>query len=194
MIILAWLVPQLNASTSFFTLARFFGRQAVACPSPLLSTSKPFLAIFTISSHQVTSCVESSIHLYCCLFHFNLASFKYETIPYAIPHVSFIYSYGACFHIVHGNPIINKPLHEFHLHCCLMLELDCLYNNTSFWLYIWTQVYVRLSISYFTLSKHVRPLIILSFNHAKSTKGLDTLSISLFLVIDDNLIKVYKRI
>ena len=88
MAIIAWLVPQLNASTSFFTLARFFGRQAVACPSPLLSTSKPFLAIFTISSHQVTSCVESSIHMYCYLFHFNLASFRYETIPYAIHHVS----------------------------------------------------------------------------------------------------------
>ena len=102
-------------------LARFLGHQAVACPSPLLSTSKPFLAIFTISSHQVTSCVESSIHLYCYLFHFNLASFKYETTPYAIPHVSLINSYRACFHIVHGNPTINKPLHEFHLYCCLVV-------------------------------------------------------------------------
>ena len=135
MAIIAWLVPQLNASTFFFTLARFFGHQAVTCPSPSLSTSKPFLAIFTISSHQVTSCVESSIHLYCYLFHFDLASFKYETIPYAIPHVSSTNFYQACFHIVHGNPIINKLLHEFHLHCCLVLELDCLYNNTSFWLY-----------------------------------------------------------
>ena len=135
MTIIAWLVPQLNVSTSFFTLARFLGRQAVACPSPLLSTLKPFLAIFTISSHQVTSCIKSTIHLYCCLFHFNLASFKYETIPYAIPHVSLINFYRACFHIDHWNPTINKPLHEFHLHCCLVLELDCLYNNTSFWLY-----------------------------------------------------------
>ena len=83
---------------------------------------------------QITSCVESSIHLYYYLFHFNLASFKHETIPYAIPHVSLINSYRACFHIVHGNPTINKPLHEFHLHCCLVLELDYLYNNTSFWL------------------------------------------------------------
>ena len=114
MTIIAWLVPQLNASTFFFTLARFFVCQAIACPSPLLSTSKPFLAIFTISSHQVTSCVESSIHLYYYLFHFKLASFKYETIPYAIPHVSLINSYRACFHIVHGNPTINKPLYEFH--------------------------------------------------------------------------------
>ena len=97
MTIVAWLVPQLNGSTSFFTLARFFGCQAVACPSPLLSTSKPFLAIFTISSHQVTSCVESTIHLYCYLFHFNLASFKYETNPYAIPYVSLISSYKLAF-------------------------------------------------------------------------------------------------
>ena len=163
--IVAWLVPQLNASTSFFTLARFFSRQAVACPSPLLSTSKPFLAIFTISSPQVISCVESSIHLYCCLFHFNLASFKYETIPYAIPHVSLINFYRACFHIDHWNPTINKPLHEFHLHCCLVLELDCLYNNTSFWLSLST-----CEITYYlsTLSKRVRPLITLSFNHPKT--------------------------
>ena len=97
MTIIAWLVPQLNASTSFFTLARFLSRQAVTCPSPLLSTSKPFLAIFTISSHQVTSCVESSIYLYCYPFHFNLASSKYKTIPYAIPHVSLINSYELAF-------------------------------------------------------------------------------------------------
>ena len=135
MTIIAWLVPQLNASTFFFTLARFLGHQAVACPSPLLSTLKPFLAIFTISSRQVTSCIKSTIHLYYCLFYFNLANFKYEIISYAIPHVSLINSYHACFHIDHWNPIINKPLHEFHLHCCLVLELDYLYNNTSFWLY-----------------------------------------------------------
>ena len=177
MTIIAWLVPQLNASTFFFTLARFFGRQAVACPSPLLSTSKPFLAIFTISSHQVTSCVESSIHLYCHLFNFNLASFKYKTIPYAIPHVSSTSFYRACFHIVHGNPTINKPSHEFHLHYCLVLELDCLCNNTSFWLSLST-----CEITYYlsTLSKRVSPLIMLSYNHPKPTKGLDALSISPF--------------
>ena len=68
MTIMVWLVPRLNASISFFTLARFLGRQAVACPSPLLSTSKPFLATFTIISHQVTPYVESSIKLNCnCL-------------------------------------------------------------------------------------------------------------------------------
>ena len=125
MTILAWLVPQLNASTFFFTLARFFGHQAIACPSPLLSTLKPFLAIFTISSHQVTSCVESFIYLYCYLFHFNLASFKYDTIPYAIPHVSLINYYRVCFHIVHENSTINKSLHEFDLHCYLVLEHNC---------------------------------------------------------------------
>ena len=187
MTIVAWLVPQLNASTSFFTLARFFGHQAIACPSPLLSTLKPFLAIFTISSHQVTSCVESTIHLYCYLFHFNLASFKYETILYAIPHVSSTNLYRACFHIVHGNP----TMHEFYLYCCLVLELDCLYNNTSFLLSL-----NSCEMTYYlsTLSKRLRPLITLSFNHPKPTKGLDALSIFPFLVIDDNLIKAYKRI
>jgi hypothetical protein len=45
----------------------------------------------------------------------------------------------ACFHTNHRCPIIYKPLLEFDLHCCLMLELDCLYNNTSFWLFIPTQ-------------------------------------------------------
>jgi hypothetical protein len=33
----------------------------------------------------------------------------------------------------------------------------------------------------------------LSLNHPKPTKGFDALSISPFLVIDDNLIKAYKR-
>jgi hypothetical protein len=65
--IIVWLVPQLNASTSFFTLTRFLGRQAIACPSPLLSTSKPFLAIFTISSHQVTLGVKSFIKVICII-------------------------------------------------------------------------------------------------------------------------------
>jgi hypothetical protein len=44
-----------------------------------------------------------------------------------------------------------------------------------------------------TLSKWVRPLIMLSYNHPKPTKGLDALAISPFLVIDDNLIKAYKK-
>ena len=106
-------------------------------------------------------------------FHFSLASFKYETIPYAIPHVSSTNFYRACFHIVHGKPIINKPLYEFHLHCCLVLELDCLYNNTSFWLSLST-----CEITYYlsTPSKQVRPLITLSINHPKPTKWLDALS------------------
>ena len=43
MVIISWLVPQLNAITFFFTIARFFNRQAIACPSPFLSASKPFL-------------------------------------------------------------------------------------------------------------------------------------------------------
>jgi hypothetical protein len=69
----AWLVPQLNASNSFFTRARFFGRQAVACPLPLLSTSKPFLAIFTISSLQVICCFESSNQFYTFHFCFHMS-------------------------------------------------------------------------------------------------------------------------
>ena len=51
------------------------------------------------------------------------------------------------------------------------------------------QVYAITSISYSTLSKLVRPLIMLSFNSSKPTKGLDVLTISPFLVIDDNTIK-----
>ena len=54
-----------------------------------------------------------------------------------------------------------------------MLELDCLYNNTSFWISLST-----CEITYYlsTLSKRVRPLITLSFDHPKPTKGLDALS------------------
>ena len=74
-----------------------------------------------------------------------------------------------------------------------MLEIYCLYNNTSFWLYIWAQVYVRLSISYFTLSKYVRHLIALSFNHPKPTKGLDELSITPFWWLMTTQLKLTKR-
>ena len=53
-----------------------------------------------------------------------------------------------------------------------MLELDCLYNNTSFWLSLST-----CEITYYlsTPSKQVKHLITLSFNHPKPTQGLDAL-------------------
>ena len=54
-----------------------------------------------------------------------------------------------------------------------MLELDCLYSNTSFWLSLST---CEITYYLFTLSKRVSPLIMLSFNHLKPTKGLDALS------------------
>ena len=50
------------------------------------------------------------------------------------------------------------------------------------------------SIFYSPLSKLVRPLMVLSFNSPKHTKGLDALTISSFLMIDDNTIKAYKRL
>ena len=132
MTVTACLVPRLNASTFFFTLARFLDLQAVALPPPPLSPSKLFLAIFTNTSHQVILCVESSIHV--ALQHFTLASSKCETKPYAIPYVSFAASNYACLLIDHDNLTMSKPLNEFHLHCCLVFELDCFHNNTSFWL------------------------------------------------------------
>jgi hypothetical protein len=55
-------------------------------------------------------------------------------------------------------------------------------------------VYAINIISYSTLSKLVRPLMVLSFNSPKPTKGLDALAIFLFLVIDGNTIKAYKRL
>ena len=160
----------------------------VLSSSPLLGSSatKPSLALHpclvprslsllsspsqAIKSHLV---VESSIHMYCYLFHFYLASFKYQTIPYAIPHVSLTNNHELAFTQYMEIPQKNKPSHEFHLHCCLVLELDCLYNNTSFWLSLST-----CEITYYlsTLSKRVSPLITLSFNHPKPTKGLDALS------------------
>jgi hypothetical protein len=80
-----------------------------------------------------------------------------------------------------------------------MLELDCLYNNTSFWLFISTQYGTFSSLplwlnhwytsndtshiphvcnitSCSTLSKFVSSLIVLSVNHPKPTKGLDGLT------------------
>jgi len=60
-----------------------------------------------------------------------------------------------------------------------MLELDCLHNNTSFLLSL-----SPYEITYYlsTLSKRVSPLITLSFNHPKPTKGLDALSKSISTV------------
>ena len=55
-------------------------------------------------------------------------------------------------------------------------------------------MYAINSISYSTLSKLVRPLMVLSFNSLKPTKGLDALTIFPYLVIDDNTIKAYKRL
>ena len=48
MTFIGWLVHQLNASTSFFTLARFFGRQAIACPSPLLGWRRKYLHLVEV--------------------------------------------------------------------------------------------------------------------------------------------------
>ena len=56
------------------------------------------------------------------------------------------------------------------------------------------QVYAIDSIFCSPLSKLVRPLMVLSFNSPKPTKGLDVLTISPFLMIDDNTIKSYKRL
>lgn len=72
----AWLIARLNASTFFFIIARFFSRQANVCPSPLLSTSQNFLAMFTISSHQVTYYFESTIKHIIYVFH------SYYYLPY----------------------------------------------------------------------------------------------------------------
>ena len=99
-------------------------------------------------------------------------------------------------------PTTKKPFHQFHLHCCLLLELDYFHNlptqqyssfglhfntmwNTiklAFLLDLWyillcnIHVYAIYLISCSTLSKLVRPLIVLSFNSPKPTKGLDALS------------------
>jgi hypothetical protein len=55
-------------------------------------------------------------------------------------------------------------------------------------------MYAINSIFCSTLSKLVRPLMVLSFNSPKPTKWLDALTIFPFLVIDDNTIKAYKRL
>ena len=135
---MVWSVPWLNTSTSFFTLARFLGRQAVACPSPLLSTSKPFLAIFTISNHLVTLDVESFIKLI-CIHVFNLASFKRWDQSICNPSRLINY-YSPCLLSYESSKSHNKQaLHELHLHCCLVFELDCFeqYIILPFIKYLW---------------------------------------------------------
>ena len=64
--------PYLGSSAAKPSLALY----PCLVPRSLSLLSSPSQAI---KSHLV---VESSIHMYCYLFHFNLASFKYETIPY----------------------------------------------------------------------------------------------------------------
>jgi len=58
-LLIAWLVPRSNASTLFFTLAMVPRSQAVAFPSPSLSTSKPFPCYLHLikpySSHIISS-------------------------------------------------------------------------------------------------------------------------------------------
>ena len=85
-------------------------------------------------------------------------------------------------------------MHELHLHCYLVLELDYLHNNTSFWLYTFKPSYVRQSISCPSLGKLVRPLFMLSFNHTKPTKGLDALRISREGSNHSRLYKLFSRI
>ena len=44
-------------------------------------SSRPFWLATCVLNTGRKLCVDTSIHSYCYLFHFNLASFKYETIP-----------------------------------------------------------------------------------------------------------------
>jgi len=65
-----------------------------------------------------------------------------------------------------------------------------IHNCLQYMSYIISQIKYLLIISH----KQVSPLIVLSINIPKPTRGLDVLSISPFLVIDDKLIKACKKI
>ena len=73
-----------------------------------------------------------------------------------------------------------------------IIKFDFLLNLYTLLIPQFTSVCNKLNFQ--TLSKLIRPLIVLSFNLPKPTKGLDALTISLFLVIDDNTTKAYKRL
>ena len=65
-----------------------------------------------------------------------------------------------------------------------------IHNCLQYMSYIISQIKYMLIISH----KQISPLIVLSINTPKTTRGLDVLSISPFLVIDDNPIKAFKKI
>jgi hypothetical protein len=85
---------------------------------------------------------------------------------------------------------MNKPCMNYI--CIVVLCLNYIVYITTHH-FGFHQLPMRLPISCPALSKWVRPLITLSFNQPKPTKGLDALSISPFFMIDDNLIKAYKK-
>jgi hypothetical protein len=113
-----------------------------------------------------------------------------------------------------------EAISSIHLYYCVSLEQYCFHDLStqqytilaliwtlcgiswslpSCWTYIHfsfhnPQVYAINTISYSTLSKLIRSLVMLSFNSPKPTKGLDALIISPFLVSGDNTIKAYKRL
>ena len=108
----------------------------------------------------------------------------------------------ACFLMMLWYPTTYEPFYQLHLHCCPFLKLGCFHDLLtqqytilaliwtscgmssslpSCWTYIHfsfhnPQVYEINLISCSTLSKLVRPLMVLSFNSPKPTKGLDALS------------------
>ena len=115
-------------------------------------------------------------------------------------------------HLIHKiftftlNPIIDRnkpsqilePLYQSWILCSIFLFLFCLshiyYANgiitlaCNTWAISFSTIY---SINFLLIisCKQVSPLIVLSDNAPKPTRGLDALSISPFLVIDDNTIK-----
>jgi hypothetical protein len=121
------------------------------------------IVIFQIFVHTSKPCRDHIISIVYCLFYHM--TFAWHFFTYAL--------------LIHS----SIEYHQVWLPCWTFVYYS-LYN---------IQVYSIYSISCSTLSKLVSHLIVLSFNSPKHSKGIDELTISPFLVIDDNTFKLYKR-
>jgi len=140
-------VTRLNSSTIFFTIVMVLGAQVITCPSPSLGPSKPFPCyLHPLKPFPVTSWFVSTLSIHwnpysekpssSILISMSKLS-KWDQSPYAKkPHVSYNLLKYACFHMTQRYPIIYKPFHQFHSHCCLLLELYYFHSNTSFCIFI----------------------------------------------------------
>jgi len=141
-------VTWLNASTFFFTTAMVLQRpschlvftyawsfEAFSLLSSPSQANPSHTMIWINNKHTLNSMKRKHLHQH--WFHSKLFKWDHSIRKTSCLICQFKY---ASFHMNHRCPIIYIGHYfEFHLYCCIVLQLDCLYNNTSFWLSILTK-------------------------------------------------------